>query len=282
MRIRHHLTFGFYLLISGFAWAQMILFWVHEATGFNPEWGILQYCLTILKEQTAIHQVVLVGLNILIAYSVLKLVGFAIQQIKLGSHWRKHVNSRYNHVKTTQLRQQFNEIGIKMTVIDHEGIIAVTYGFFRPRIVLSSKVIDYFSDREIAAIVWHENFHCRNFDPLRSYFLQIMKTSLPFLPILEKLSHYIQVWMELLADQYAIQKLNNAKDLACVLLKCTQQVQVVPVGSVGFADAAINYRLQQLIDPKQRIKVPVMNSIPTMNSILMLTLLTGVIVSGCS
>lgn len=282
MRIRNHLAFGFYLLISGFAWTQMALFLVHETTGFNPEWGVLQYCLSALKEETLIHQVVRIGLNILIAYSALSLISSVIQQFTLAKHWRNQIKTRFNHVRTAQMRHQFEEIGSKITVIDHEGIVAVTYGFILPRIVLSSKVMDDFSDREIAAIVWHENYHCRNLDPLRSLILQIMMTSLPFLPILQKLAHYIQVWMELLADRYVIRKLNNPHDLAGVLLKCSQQVQVVPLGSVGFADVAINYRLQQLIHPKQKIKVPVLKSIPVVNSILMLTLLSGILVSGCS
>ncbi|CAM4398371.1 M56 family metallopeptidase [Paenibacillus alkaliterrae] len=278
---KHDFVFLFMLLVSGFVGFQMVIYLLHALLGFNPSWGILQYCVAVFNDQGVIHSVINSGLNVLIAYSFGKLLYVGCRQILLERKWNNYVQANRHHEWTNHFNSKYKHLGQQIIVIEHHSVLAVTSGFTRPKIILSSALVSDFSEREITAIVLHEYCHCRNYDPLRMLIIKIMTDSLPFIPILRRFSHYINVWMELDADSYAVQYLKSPVDLASVLLKCSKMRRQISVG-IGFADEAINYRLLRLIEPKKTIHVPLMQFNTWAISLLAIFIISSIIISGCS
>ncbi len=278
---KHHLIFLLMTLVSLFAWSQMILYLVHEISGYNLKWGLLQYCVNAIREQTILHQAVFVGLNIAIFYSFGVAFWIIAQQILQANKWNRFVLLHQDQHLTEQTSRTFQLMGFPIVVIRHQGLLAVTSGFLRPRIIISSELVERFSERELKAILWHERSHCRQLDPLRILMVTMMRKSLPFIPILKQWARFVEVSVELQADQYAVRRMNSAYELASVLLKCSNTFSKVSA-SVGFADQAINYRLKQLIDPKTTFRIPLLETIPFMFSALIMMLLASIVTSGCS
>ncbi|WP_179036654.1 M56 family metallopeptidase [Paenibacillus sp. URB8-2] len=278
---KHQVALSLMILISLLIWSQMILYVLHEFRGYSPIWGLLEYCLSALAERTILHQVIFVGLNIIILYSFFVVIIMVYQQIRLERQWNKVVQTQCDITLTNRLNKRYDFIDGRIVVIHRDSLLALTSGFFRPKIVLSSKLVQEFTEHEILAVLLHEYNHAQKFDPLRLLIIHLIKNSLPFVPILKKLAHYIMVWTEIEADQFAVSQMKSPYELACVLYKCSRSKQKRPIG-VGFADDAINYRIQKLVQPKAKIKIPVLEIIPVVMSSILFVLLSIIIISGCS
>ncbi|UVI31148.1 M56 family metallopeptidase [Paenibacillus spongiae] len=278
---KHRLVFVSMMAISAFVWLQMAIYLLHEVFGLRPKWNLLQYCVAAVSEQTVLNQIVLIGLNGIMAYSIGMIIWFIGQQAVMERRWLARMKMNRHNRLSKQLNRKYRSLGYEITVIRHDSMLALTFGFIRPRILVSTALLSNFTEREMDAIVLHEVSHCRNYDPLRLLLVKMMKDSLPFIPVLHRMSHYIEVWVELEADRYAIEQMKSPIDLANVLLRYSRFSQRSLVG-VGFADEAINYRLQQLIEPKSKIRVPILNIIPLSISSLMIFIISNIFVSGCA
>lgn len=85
-------------------------------------------------------------------------------------------------------------------------ITAFTIGLFRPKIVISEGMLQAFSEEEIDAIVLHEEYHQKNRDPLKLFVFTLLAEGMMYIPILKGLLQRYQVYQELSADKYAMQK----------------------------------------------------------------------------
>ncbi|MBN2981789.1 M56 family metallopeptidase [Cohnella algarum] len=279
--LKHHVVFLSMIAISGFIWLQMAVYLGHELFGYNPDWGFIQYCLSLLKERTVWHEIVFIGLNVLIGYSYGMVLLEIARQWVHAKRWYRYVMIHRNERMTEKVNRCYPHFRNKIIVINQDSAVALTYGFLRPMIVVSSKTVEQFSEGELAAILWHEWCHCRHYDPLRLLLVKMMKNSLPFIPILNRPASYIHVVMELQADRYSIKRMNSPFYLANVLLKWSRMPNSAQIG-IGFADNAINYRLMQLMEPGQKIQFPIWGTSPFLSSALMVVFITGIVTSGCS
>ncbi|EXX87949.1 hypothetical protein BG53_02810 [Paenibacillus darwinianus] len=282
MRIRkHHIAFLGMLLIGGLVWSQMVIYLLYELFGFNLKTGFLQYCIAFFRNRLFWHWAVLIGLNAIVIYSFWMILQVLASQLATLRRWNKYVDDHRDPQLTAQLSRKYANRGYEVVVIRHESILALTSGFRRPRVILSSTLVSEFSEREVASIVLHEISHCRHYDPARMLVMKVITDSLPFIPVLKRLSHYIRVWIELEADQYAIRRMGSRADLASVLLRCSRLTENVKVG-IGFADEAINYRLLQLIEPQKEIRVPLVHFMPLTISFFVIFFIGMIVVSSCT
>lgn len=277
----HHYVLLIMILISGFMGLQLVFFLLHALFEINLSLGIVQYCVAAIKNQAVIHTVVNIALYLIILYSFSTVISIGFKQFLNNKRWNAFVRASQKVELTDQLNNKYKHLGQRVFVIHDESLIAVTSGFIRPKVILSSAVITQFTERELTAIILHEHSHCINYDPLRMLLVKMMTDSLPFIPLMRRLSHYISVWVELDADSYAVQYLKSPVELACALLKCSKMRQQMSVG-VGFAKDSINYRLIQLIEPRKTIHVPCMYFGSLAISSLTIFFISMIIVSGCS
>lgn len=279
---KHTLVFYLMIVIGLLFWSQMGMYFLHEAWGYSIHLGLLEYCLSALKENSFLHRFILIALNVLILYSVSAFAYILFKQMILQRQWSQHVRQQIDVRLTEKLNLEFVGFHGQIIAINDFSRIALTYGFFRPRIVISTAMIHELEIEEIRAVLLHEYAHLRRHDPLRLLIMNLIKDSLPMVPVFKKMHHFIQVWMEIEADQFALKHLKSPYPLASVIYKCANSIHHrFPVG-VGFADDAINYRIQKLVEPKARIQVPFMGIPPVMISCGVLLTFCTIIISGCS
>ncbi len=102
------------------------------------------------------------------------------------------------------------EIDIAKVVLVESSIpIAFCFGFFHPRICLSTGLLDLLSTSQLRATLCHEDFHCRHFDPLRILLIEAISTTLFFLPAVREWRSLVKIKLELDADEYAALKVGK-------------------------------------------------------------------------
>lgn len=94
----------------------------------------------------------------------------------------------------------------RVDVVDSKKYISFCYGYFSPRICLSSQVINSLSDKELQAILLHESYHLKSYDPLKIVLSKTLSSIFFFIPILKDLQKHYILTKEIAADTEVIQK----------------------------------------------------------------------------
>lgn len=118
----------------------------------------------------------------------------------------------------------------RIDVVRLDRPLAFTYGLFRPRVCVSTALLDSLVDDELQAVLWHEAWHVARRDPLRLSIVQALRAMLAFVPELQRLANLSVVTMEIAADRYALAQMGHPRALARALLK----VSMATAGVVGF------------------------------------------------
>ncbi|MDK3160511.1 M56 family metallopeptidase [Kamptonema cortianum] len=113
----------------------------------------------------------------------------------------------------SRLQTVVDELGIdssRMILLPTEEPFALCFGFFRPRICLSMGLMDLLSREQLKAALSHEDYHRRQFDPLRILIGSVLSRTFFFLPISQRLYNHFTINLEMKADQYAIRQVGKA------------------------------------------------------------------------
>jgi Zn-dependent protease with chaperone function len=128
--------------------------------------------------------------------------------------------------------------------------LAFCFGLLRPSICLSTGLLDTLSDKELQAVLLHEDHHCRHFDPLRTFVADLLAALFFFLPVASEWSACFAVSTELAADRYVMRQAGRCS-LAGALHKLLTYRGALPfpAGVGGFSGfSTLNARLAQLLD----------------------------------
>ena len=124
------------------------------------------------------------------------------------------------------------------------------YGFFRPRIYVTTGMLDILSAAEIKAVLTHERHHLRRYDPLRSLLWTVLDGACWWI---ENGSQQARLQRELAADR-AVVMAGGRMALASALVKLLAHpergaiaAQDLSVSSLSVTDA----RIEQLLRPEQ-------------------------------
>lgn len=116
---------------------------------------------------------------------------------------------------------------------------------------MSEGLLQTFSDEEIDAIIFHEEYHQNNWDPLKLFCFTLLAEGMMYIPILKELLQRYHTYQELAADKYAMQKMESSFELGSALLKLikikTMENRCV---TASFAKTAINLRIEQVLNEK--------------------------------
>lgn len=213
-------------------------------------------------------------LGIIVGYTFIRIIWRLLTQVYLSWKWHKHVRS-IQHVKLTKrLTYKYRSLNTNILVVNDESFIAMAIGMWKPTIVISSAVLDMFNDDEVKAIVLHEFHHCRNHDNVKLLVMKLLTEGFGYFPIMNSIYRYYQTWMELLADRFAIRYMGTELPLASVLLRLSSFTRSKQhAAGVHFADTTMNYRIAQVLNPSQAVKVKVDMLRPLLLSLSLLLLL---------
>ncbi|MFD0717060.1 M56 family metallopeptidase [Paenibacillus sp. GCM10027626] len=212
--------------------------------------------------------------SIVIGYTLIRMIWRILTQTYLSWKWHKHFRSS-QHVKLTKrLAYKYRSLRTDILVVRDEAFVALTIGIRRPTIVVSSAVLDIFSDDEVRAIVLHEWHHCRNRDNVKLLLMRLLTEGFGYFPIMSPIFRYYQTWMELLADRFAIRHMRTELPLASVLLKLSKlRPSRQHEAAVHFATTTMHYRIAQVLEPNKTVKVKVALLRPLLISLSLLLLL---------
>lgn len=128
--------------------------------------------------------------------------------------------------------------------------LAFCAGLFRPCIYLSTGLLDTLGDKELKAVLLHEAYHCRRYDPLRTLLADVLAAALFFLPAVSEWRDMFLTSTECAADRYAIQMAGRPSLAGAMykLLTHPQAIRLSPVMSGVRAFSVTQSRLGQLLD----------------------------------
>jgi len=98
----------------------------------------------------------------------------------------------------------------QVTLIQSSKPIAFCFGFLRPRICLSTGLVELLSVPQLRAALLHEDYHRQHFDPLRILMIEALGAALFFLPVVQEWRMLYKIKLELDADSYAVARVGKA------------------------------------------------------------------------
>lgn len=135
----------------------------------------------------------------------------------------------------------------RVSLVESTERFCCTLGILRPRVVVTSELIDTSTPSELAAVLAHEAHHVRSADPLKMVIARSLARSLFVLPVLERLYERYLAGRELAADRRAIRAVGTA-GLAGALLKTIAGPSGMDIGAAAALGGShsLELRLNQL------------------------------------
>ncbi|MEK8130788.1 M56 family metallopeptidase [Paenibacillus filicis] len=271
---RSKLLFATPLLIALLVWSQMGLYAAHKTLGWDIRFNIIDLCNHLLLKLGfgSISPV----LNLLVAYTAVVTLWLVAKQAYAARQALRKVQERTHHPLTAMLQARFPEDKHSLIVIAAKQPFALTLGLFRPRIVLSSGLLELLDPSEIEAVYYHERSHRRHRDPLKTFVLLVVSKVMWYVPILDWCSRHYKIAREIIADHEAMTVMGTPASLGSALLKLLKKQdrpQAVDFAYVSFADTSINYRIHHIIDPESAAspQLPVMLAVISLPVVLVLS-----------
>jgi len=143
----------------------------------------------------------------------------------------------------------------KIDLVDSPLPFAFTYGFVRPRVILSTGLLRHLDLTELSAVLGHERVHVTRRDPLRALLGHGLTTMLFWLPLARALTTHLQVAGEVEADAVVTRRPDGRVALARALSKLAM---LSPEKGVGWAYAisgltATERRIDALLEGRARV-----------------------------
>lgn len=135
--------------------------------------------------------------------------------------------------------------GIELFVTPARRPGAFCFGPLRPRVVVTSGLLERLSAEEQRAVLWHEAEHARNRDPLRCLLARTAANTFFWFPLLRALLERFLLVKELAADERAVTRTSTAA-LAGALSEVVGRPALAAVGAGELAAA----RIDRLFSPE--------------------------------
>jgi len=138
------------------------------------------------------------------------------------------------------------------TVFEDLLPLAFTGGFLKPRVFLSTKLVDILDEKELRAVILHEFHHQKSKDPLKGLAVSFISDFLFFLPVSRFLKKAYHLTSEITADAYSVSSQASPLDLVSSLLK----VQRLNGPAASWFFDPTTERANQLLGQPSRIPLP--------------------------
>jgi Zn-dependent protease with chaperone function len=134
----------------------------------------------------------------------------------------------------------------RIDVVADERPFSFCYWFLRPRICLSTALVERLDPDELRAVLYHERYHLRQRDPLRQIVARYFAAGLYVVPVVDELLGFHTLQKEIEADQEAVRASGDVRSLASALYKLLPDADdvslglLVPVSSLSVTEARID------------------------------------------
>ena len=245
------------LVISGTIFIQMALYVLSMLAGWNVKFNIVIVCHSWLKTigLSSLEYV----LDALVILTLLSSIWHIGSQIFYVSRLNRHFEQYKDNLLTKNMNQTHSSEEEDILIISNPVPIAITMGFVKPKIVLSTGLIKLLTDEELKAVVSHEIYHKNNNDPFKLFLLTLCASTIRYIPILKWFNEQYRIIQEVLADEFAIRKQETSVHLGSALLKMLKfgKQAKMPFAYASFADTSVNYRIEYMLNPLNDVKCKV-------------------------
>jgi Zn-dependent protease with chaperone function len=145
----------------------------------------------------------------------------------------------------------------RIDLIDTPEPCSFTYGITRPRVAVSTGLLERVDDDELTAVLAHERYHVRNWDPAKVFLTRTLPRVFPYLPVLDALHTRYLTSRELAADRRAIEQC-GPRPLTSALLKVVDGpdwADLRAAAAIG-GDEALDARITQLEEQREPSPTP--------------------------
>lgn len=195
--------------------------------------------------------------DLLLVYTFVRILWAIARQWYLMRSGLRFFRAHENALLSKQLQDKYPYWNTDIIVVRDDAFVGLTIGLRRPRIVLSTGVLERFTEEEVKAILLHERHHCRNRDNLKLFLSTVLADAFCYLPIIKPVLAYTKTWQELFADRFVIQQMGTSLHLGTVFLKLVKWGKIRQRrASLHFMETALDYRMMQIIEPDEVVKVP--------------------------
>ena len=256
-RFRSDLAFAGITLTAVLVYGGLGLIFFRDFLSFRVQSDLLLVLLAVFRHNGWLYQLTLALLQLLAIYTFARTGYEGFRHWRLHSAWmRKLLASRVPYdADALELPEGLD--ARDLIVIRSEKLQAFAIGLWRPRIVVSTRLLRTFDKKEIEAILLHECYHCKRRDPLKTLVTTVIGSSIGYVPVFKTMIRYYKIWDELLADRFAVEQMDTSFALGSVLVKWAKAGRTpTPEYGVMFAPVAMNYRILQLVEPEKRPRIP--------------------------
>ncbi|MCR8635215.1 M56 family metallopeptidase [Paenibacillus radicis (ex Xue et al. 2023)] len=241
------------ILISGLVLLQMGLSLSHQLGDVPFGQNTLGYLAELISDIWVNHSVFEMLFFLLICFTVYRMLQYIAKQSYLAMKWNLFIKGQVHGKLTKRWNNKFRTWDETILVLRESSPLAFAVGFMRPKIVISTGLLDLLSPEEVKAVLLHERYHCQFRHPLKKWITGLFIKSMEYVPVIKSLGAHFEIWIELQADRYVMKKTNSPLILGSALIKLIKVHNKFQMVRVSFAEHAINYRLQQIIDPDKPI-----------------------------
>jgi Zn-dependent protease with chaperone function len=174
----------------------------------------------------------------------------------------------------------------RTTVIHSSAVFTFCHGFRRPRVCVSTGLLDLLDDDELLAVLAHESHHAYHRDPLKILLSRATASGLFFLPVAAALRDMFLAGKELAADQATGPLPGGEGKLARALVKMLRAERpawptgVLAVGALSPTDARLR-RLLASMSTSQPVPRPA--ATPSLRDwLISVALVMGIYLAGYS
>lgn len=178
------------------------------------------------------------------------ILSFLIQLYKTWGLWRRFAPNAIRLPKSVQKFSTILNLKNKIYVIVDVNLFSFCVGLISPRIVISSGLLESLSDKELEAVLLHEQAHIQHHDPLKMMFGKTIASMFFFLPIFGELNKNMITVNELFADNWTIQMQQTSEFLKGAMRKIltAPQTALTSVPAISNPDS-LEVRIYRLVNP---------------------------------
>ncbi|MFD1139289.1 M56 family metallopeptidase [Paenibacillus urinalis] len=250
------------MAITAAIFIQMGLYGLHMIWDVPMTFNLLTWCTHWMKELglwSLIHL-----LNVLVLSTFLLMLLYIIKHAVRTMNVNKYIRWLKDDTMSKELASRYKHLHLEqqMIVISAAEPVALAFGMFRRRIVLSTGLIDMLDEQELTAVLYHEYYHLRHYDPLKTFLLTLSVSILGYVPILKNILANYKMVREILADNYAIKQSGSAVGIGGALIKLIRsgrrdhRLFTGAVVSPFAADVSINDRISRILEPDKELLLP--------------------------
>ena len=126
----------------------------------------------------------------------------------------------------------------RLDLVEAVRPFAFAYGWLRPRICVSTGLIERLTLQELEAVLHHEQWHVVRRDSIRLLVVRVIVTAFGFTPPIRRLGRHYMIATEVAADRYTVATMGHPRALASALTKIIA-TPVTMSAFEGYAEARI-------------------------------------------